>query len=89
LLARELPPRAGEWDLIRRKHGLAAPDLMAFAGKSLDYVDLLMAGDAVRVPILVSTVKLRRAGFSEMLDSEEMLRNAIAALQARKLLSPR
>jgi nucleoside-diphosphate-sugar epimerase len=89
LLARVLPPRAGEWDQIRRKYALAAPDLMAFAGKSLDYVDLLMAGDAVRVPILVSTVKLRRAGFTEMLDSEVMLRGAIAAMQARKLLPPR
>jgi nucleoside-diphosphate-sugar epimerase len=89
LLARELPPRAGEWDQIRRKYALNAPDLKAFAGKSLDYVDLLMAGDQVRVPILVSTVKLRRAGFTEMLDSEVMLKNAIAALQARKLLPPR
>jgi nucleoside-diphosphate-sugar epimerase len=89
LLASELPPRAAEWDAVRRKYALAAPDLMAFAGKSLDYVDLLMAGDQVRVPILVSTVKLRRAGFTEMLDSEVMLKNAIAALQARKLLPPR
>ena len=37
---------------------------------------------------LVSTIKLRRAGFSEMLDSEVMLRNAIAAMQARRLLPP-
>jgi nucleoside-diphosphate-sugar epimerase len=89
LLARDLPPRAGEWDAIRRKYDLAAPDLMAFAGKSLDYVDLLMSGDAARPPFLVSTVKLRRAGFTEMLDSEVMLRNAIAALQSRRLLPPR
>ena len=89
LLARTLPPRAGEWDAIRRKYDLKAPDLMAFAGKSLDYVDLLMAGDAVRLPILVSTVKLRRAGFTEMLDSEAMLKNGIAAMQARRLLPPR
>jgi len=89
LLARDLPPRSGEWDAIRRKYDLAAPDLMAFAGKSLDYVDLLMSGDAARPPFLVSTVKLRRAGFTEMLDSEEMLRNAIAAMQQRRLLPPR
>jgi nucleoside-diphosphate-sugar epimerase len=88
LLARELPPRAGEWDAIRRKYDLVAPEMMAFAGKSLDYVDLLMSGDAARPPFLVSTVKLRRAGFTEMLDSEQMLRNAIAAMQARKLLPP-
>lgn len=88
-LAQALPLRAAEWDAIRRKYDLAAPGMMEFAGKSLDYVDLLMAGDRVRVPILVSTVKLRQAGFTEILDSETMLRAAIAQMQARKLLPPR
>jgi nucleoside-diphosphate-sugar epimerase len=86
-LARDLP--AAEWDRIRRKYNLSAPDLRAFTGKSLEYVDLLMAGDRIRMPAIVSTVKLRRAGFGEMLDSEQMLRNAIAAMQSRKLLPPR
>jgi hypothetical protein len=85
-LARDLP--AGEWDAIVRKYALAAPDMAAFAGKSLDYADMLMAGDRVRLPALVSTVKLRQAGFGEMLDSEVMLRNAFAAMQARRLLPP-
>lgn len=84
-----VPPLAPAWDAIRRKYALDAPDLAAFAGQSLDYVDLLMAGDRVRMPALVSTVKLRQAGFTETLDSETMLRAAIAALQARKLLPPR
>jgi hypothetical protein len=48
-----------------------------------------MAGDRVRMPALVSTVKLRQAGFAETLDSEAMLRAAFAAMQARKLLPPR
>jgi nucleoside-diphosphate-sugar epimerase len=85
-LAHEL--HAAEWDAIVRKYDLAAPDMAAFAGKSLDYVDMLMAGDRVRLPALVSTLKLRQAGFTEMLDSEAMLRNAIAAMQARRLLPP-
>ncbi len=83
-LARDLKP--AEWDAIVRKYALAAPDMAAFAGKSLDYVDLLMAGDRVRMPAIVSTVKLRRAGFSEMMDSEQMLRDAFAAMQGRQLL---
>jgi hypothetical protein len=86
-LAHDLKP--AEWDAIVRKHHLAAPNLTAFTGQSLHYVDLLMAGDRVRMPALVSTVKLRQAGFHEMLDSETMLRNAIAAMQHRKLLPPR
>lgn len=85
-LARDLP--AAEWDAIRSKYNLTAPDLKAFTGKSLEYVDLLMAGDRVRMPAIVSTVKLRQAGFSEMLDSEQMLRGAIAAMQSRRLLPP-
>lgn len=88
-LARDVPPRAAEWDVIRRKYGLKAPGLLEFAGKSLDYVDLLMAGERIRLPALISTVKLRQAGFAETLDSEVMLRTAIAALQARQLLPPR
>jgi len=86
-LARDLP--TAEWDALCRKYDLSAPDLKAFTGKSLEYVDLLMAGDRIRMPAIVSTVKLRRAGFTEMLDSEQMLRNAIAAMQERKLLPPR
>ncbi|MBL6854456.1 MAG: SDR family oxidoreductase [Alphaproteobacteria bacterium] len=88
-LSQLLPARAAEWDAIRRKYGLAAPDLATFAGQSLDYVDLLMAGDRVRMPALVSTVKLRQAGFTETMDSEGMLRTAISAMQVRRLLPPR
>lgn len=88
-LSEMLPPLRAEWDAIRRKYALTAPDLNAFAEQSLDYVDLLMAGDRVRMPPLVSTIKLRQAGFTETLDSEAMLRTAIAAMQARKLLPPR
>jgi nucleoside-diphosphate-sugar epimerase len=83
---RDLP--SGEWDAIVRKYDLVAPDLATFTGKSLDYMDLLMAGDRLRMPPLVSTVKLRQAGFREMLDSETMLRGAIAAMQKRRLLPP-
>jgi len=84
-----LTARSAQWDAMRRKYALAAPDLAAFAGQSLDYVDLLMAGDRVRMPALVSTVKLRQAGFTGTMDSEAMLRAAISAMQARKLLPPR
>jgi nucleoside-diphosphate-sugar epimerase len=88
-LARDLP--AAEWDAIRVKHKLAAPDLMRFTGKSLEYVDAIMGTGftGLRMPALVSTVKLRQAGFAEMMDSEAMLRKWFAALQARRLLPGR
>jgi hypothetical protein len=43
----------------------------------------------VRMPALVSTIKLRQAGFAEMMDSEVMLRKWFRAMQERRLLPPR
>jgi len=85
-LAREITD--ADWDAIRAKHKLTAPDLKAFTGKSLEYCDAIMGYGAsgVRMPALVSTVKLRQAGFTEMIDSEAMLKKWFAAMQARKLL---
>ena len=90
-LARILPPRSQDWDHIRRKYRLEAPALMEFAGKSLAYADLLMHRpvDAQGLPAIVSTIRLRRAGFSEVMDSEEMLHAAILRMQAERLLPPR
>jgi nucleoside-diphosphate-sugar epimerase len=88
-MAREITPAA--WDAIRDKYRLAAPDLAKFTGKSLEYCDAIMGYGAsgIRMPALVSTVKLRRAGFTEMMDSEVMLRTWFAAMQDRRLLPPR
>jgi nucleoside-diphosphate-sugar epimerase len=90
-LAQCLPPRSDDWDDIRRKYGLAAPALMDFAGKSLAYVDLLMhrPEDTHGLPALVSTIRLRQSGFTEVMDSEDMLRASIMRMQAQRLLPPR
>ncbi len=90
-LAQLLPPRSHDWDKICRKYRLAAPPLMEFAGKSLAYADLLMhrADDAHGLPAVVSTIRLRRSGFSEVMDSEDMLRASIMRMQAEQLLPPR
>ncbi len=91
LLARVLPAQSGEWDRLRHKHSLTAPSLMEFAGKSLAYADLLMhrPDDAHGLPALVSTIRLRSAGFTEVMDSEVMLRDSIMRMQAQQLLPPR
>ena len=90
-LAASLPPRAAEWDAIRKKYALAAPALADFAGKSLAYADFIMAYGSERslMPAIVSTIKLRQAGFTEVMDSEAMMRKWIADLQAHRLLPPR
>jgi nucleoside-diphosphate-sugar epimerase len=88
-MAREIAP--SEWDAIRSKYRLVAPDLARFTGKSLEYCDAIMGygSSGIRLPALVSTVKLRQAGFTEMMDSEVMLRTWFAAMQDRRLLPPR
>jgi nucleoside-diphosphate-sugar epimerase len=86
-----MPARAGEWDALRARHGLRAPGLAAFVGESFHYADFCMASgiEAPLPPALVSTVKLRQAGFTETIDTEVMLRKWFAELQARDLLPPR
>jgi nucleoside-diphosphate-sugar epimerase len=90
-LAQLLPPRSQDWERLCRRHHLVAPALRDFAGKSLAYADLLMhrPDDAHGLPALVSTIRLRQAGFVEVMDSEDMLRASIMRMQAKQLLPPR
>ena len=90
LLDEFLPARTDEWDVIVTKHGLAAPGMMEFVGKGFQYADVLLATRAKESPPpkLLSTVKIRQAGFNQCMDSEDMLRKWIGIFQQRKLLPP-
>ncbi|HET9690790.1 MAG TPA: NAD-dependent epimerase/dehydratase family protein [Acidimicrobiales bacterium] len=77
------------WAALVDRHGLAAPaSLEAFVGQSLTYLDFLMAvgADAPPPPALVSTVKLRQAGFGDCADTEDMFRRWVGRLQQERLL---
>jgi nucleoside-diphosphate-sugar epimerase len=90
-LATEMPRRAGEWAAIVDRHALESPrDLAAFVGDSFVYADMLLhyGSDAVRPPALVSTIKLRQAGFGACIDSEDMFRKWFARFRERRLLPP-
>ena len=90
-LGETMPARAGEWDAIRRKYGLVAPDLDSFVGESCHYADFCMAYGAEGfgvAPAIVSTVKLRRAGFTEMIDTEDMFRKWFRIFEDERLLPP-
>jgi len=91
-LAETLPGRAAEWDAVRAKYGLAAPGLPAFVGAGLQYADFVMAyGFPAGRPLpinLVSTVRIRQAGFAAAMDTEAMFRKWFAIFQARGLLPP-
>ena len=90
-LGEAMPRRAAEWDAIRRKYDLVAPDIERFGGESFHYADFCMAygaeGFGVQ-PAIVSTVKLRQAGFCEAMDTEDMFRKWFREFERRRLLPP-
>jgi hypothetical protein len=92
-LAREMPKRQAEWAAIVKKYGLAAPeDLKAFVGESFYFADALFGyrpeGSAASAdrPWLVSTVKVRQAGFHDCIDSADMMQKWIRQFQQHRLL---
>jgi hypothetical protein len=92
LLAEEMPRRAAEWEAIVDRYELRAPrSLDAFVGQSFVYADLLLGygRDRVPMPQLVSTIKIRQAGFTDCLDSEADLASWFDQLRSRRLIPPR
>jgi nucleoside-diphosphate-sugar epimerase len=88
LLAETMPPRSPEWTDLVDRHDLVAPrDLAAFVGSSWQYADVLFGARGARpLPALLSTVKLRQAGFGDCIDTEDMFREWFELLQRRRLL---
>ena len=90
-LGDSMPGRSAEWDAVREQHGLVSPGIAEFVGESFHYVDFCMAHGAREAlpPALVSTIKLRQAGFGESMDTEEMFRKWFRVFQEMQLLPPR
>ena len=84
-MAKEFPNWIEPWDTLRRKHNLVSPSLKEFVGLSFQYADYSMRHGHVESgpPSIVSTVKINRAGFTEMMDTEDMFRKWFR--QAREL----
>jgi nucleoside-diphosphate-sugar epimerase len=89
-LAESMPGKAAVWDEIVAKHQLRTPGLMDFVGDSFVYIDLHLGfgRDHPPAPTLLSTIKLRQAGFADCIDSEDMLVEWIAWMQEQRLLPP-
>ena len=90
-LGESMPPRASHWDSLRKQHSLLSPDLGSFVGESFHYADFVLAHGATGQlpPALVSTIKLRQAGFHEVIDTEAMFREWFKRFQEARLLPPR
>ncbi len=88
-LADGMPSRAGEWADVVDRHGLRSPrDMTAFVGGSWGYADIMFGslGPPRALPAVLSTVKLRQAGFADCVDTEDMLREWLELFQERRLL---
>jgi len=90
-LAQEMPKHEAEWAVVVRKYNLRAPaSLREFVGQSFIFADLVFAygREQPSPPMLVSTIKLRQAGFHECMDTEDMFRKWFRRFQELRLLPP-
>jgi len=86
-LADEMPRHAQLWHRIAQREGLVVDDLDRLLGLSWQYADATWASRRpLPVPPIVSTVKLRRAGFSDCIDTEECIIDHLRAMQALRYL---
>lgn len=77
------------WEAIVVRHGLRPSTLAGLLGQSHHYLKLLTAGDhGPTPPALVSTIKLRQAGFSGCIDSFDSLIHWLRDLIDRRILPP-
>jgi nucleoside-diphosphate-sugar epimerase len=91
-LGQTMLAREDDWRRLVARHGLSAPDLHGFVAQSFQYLDALVGPDRNEYrgrPSIVSTINLRRDGFHEVWDSEDMLRDCIRQFRALRLLPPR
>jgi len=76
------------WRRIVDRHDLLPLDLPDLLGASHQYADYTFGADLTGPvePALVSTVKVKLAGFTDVRDTEEMFRSALLALIDRRVL---
>ena len=89
-LAETMPQHAGLWRRIAGREALREPDLAAWIGLSWQYADALWANPALpERPALVSTIKLRQAGFADCIDTERSVLEGIGACRSAGYLPAR
>lgn len=90
-LSQLLPSKADVWDEIVRKHCLRPIGIEALLGESHFVTDFLFAHglESTPPPAFVSTVKLRKAGFTAVCDTEDMFRYWLSSFIERRIIPPR
>ena len=87
-MAQLLPSRAEEWQAITERHALRALTIDDLIGSSHMYADYTFGYGfpGVPPPALVSTIKIKQAGFTETMDTEQTFRDAFRVLVERRVL---
>ena len=87
-MARWLPAQAEVWRRLATRQGLVQPDLSALLGESHHYADFCFGFHARETPppVIVSTIKIRQAGFADCVDTGAMFRHWFDRLRARRVL---
>jgi hypothetical protein len=83
-----LEENADVWDQIVAKYDLRSRNLRKLVGQGDQHADFAFAYGAPEGPrAFVSTIKLRQAGFTKTIDTEDSFRNALPLID-HKLLPP-
>lgn len=78
------------WTRLSKRHGLGIVTLPELLGESHHYADLLLGARIAdkSVPVLLSTIKIRQAGFAACRDSLESLLYQLGRMIENRLLPP-
>jgi nucleoside-diphosphate-sugar epimerase len=88
-VAAYIEKNADVWTRIVTKYGLRSRNLRELVGYGDQHADFAFAYGAPEGPrAFVSTIKLRQAGFTRVIDTEDSFRNALQSLIDHKLLPP-
>src|SRR3984893_15031892 len=88
-MAAYLEENADVWDQIVAKYDLRSRNLRELIGQGDQHADFAFAYGAPEGPrAFVSTIKLRQAGFTKTIDTEDSFRSALQSLIDHKLLPP-
>jgi hypothetical protein len=86
-VAAYIDKNADVWNQIVAKYNLRSRNLRELVGHGDQHADFAFAYGAPEGPrAFVSTIKLRQAGFTKTIDTEDSFRNALRSLIDRKLL---
>src|SRR6516162_195631 len=88
-LTEYLSDKGEVWRRIAERHGLRQTDLHALTGYGDQHADFAFAYGAPAGPrAFVSTVKLRQAGYTKVIDTEQAFSAALKSLIDQKFLPP-